>query len=77
MKIEALEKADEKLGVGALHTREHRGAEWLQILPTSKLIRENSSWDAPDVFSGTAWARVTNVEGVKPHNWPVKKCRTC
>ena len=32
----------------------------------------NSSLDAPNVFSGTAWARVTNMEGVKPQDWPVK-----
>ena len=43
-----------------------------QILPTIKLIRVNSSWDAPNVFSGTAWTQVTNVEGVKPQDWPVK-----
>ena len=51
-------------------------AEWPKIVPTIKLIRVNSSWDAPNWFSGTAWARVTNVEGVKPQDWPVKKCRT-
>ena len=47
-------------------------AEWPKILPTVKLIRVNSSWGAPNAFYGTAWAQVTNVEGVKPQDWPVK-----
>ena len=46
--------------------------EWPKILPTIPLIRVNSSWGAPSAFSGTAWAQVTNVEGVKPQDWPVK-----